>query len=511
MRIFNSIKNIFYSYLSMIPQMFLNFILRYFFIKYLGEEYLGANGLFSNILTILSFAELGIGSAITFSLYKPLAEKDEEKISSLVYLYKKCYFVIAIVVLLGGLCFIPFLPVVTNGSTLPKLKLIYILTLLNTVISYLNADKQSLITADQKRYIVSGTRNILISIQYIFQIIFLILTSNYIIYLEIQIVFQIVLILALEFYTRRNYPFIYKMKAKKISDVEKNNILKNIRAMFMHQVGNILVDNTDNILISTYVGLVQVGIYSNYLLFINALKMAFAQISNATQSSVGNLLSEVNDVEYSFKVFKRMDFMNNMIYWISSVYLFCLLDTAVMIISRNNYNSISILAVIIINFYINGLRITANQFRNASGTFWNDRYKPIIESIVNIVFSLVLVQYYGVFGVIFATIICRLFVTLPFEQFVVFKHVFNKSFISYYLTTCMRLLLILVIGCLSNYVLSIINVNTSIIVSVMIGFALATIISLVFLLVNWNREEFNFFLELIKKYLNFGIKRIKKN
>lgn len=155
MRVESSIKNLKYSYILKATSMLLHLVTRVVFIKYLSVELLGANGLFSNIIGILSFADLGIGAAITFSLYKPLEQQDHEKIKTLIHLYRVCYSIAGTCILVVGLCLIPFLPSLTNHSTLPNLNLIYVMFLLVTVVSYYAADKQSLLIADQKQYMVS--------------------------------------------------------------------------------------------------------------------------------------------------------------------------------------------------------------------------------------------------------------------------------------------------------------------------------------------------------------------
>ena len=208
MRVEKTIKNLVYGYVFKIISLLLNFIVRIVFIKFLAIEYLGASGLFSNILGVLSFAELGIGSAITFCLYKPLEENDKEKIRTLITLFKWCYRIIALIVVVAGLCCVPFLDVLTSHSTLPNLTLIYILYLLDTVISYFGADKQSLLMADQKRYLVTRNTTIIQFLKSILQIIFIAITRNFLVYLGIQVVCQILTVIYLRVTADKEYPYL---------------------------------------------------------------------------------------------------------------------------------------------------------------------------------------------------------------------------------------------------------------------------------------------------------------
>ena len=451
MRTNTAIKNLSFSLFFTIPVMLIKFVTRYVFVRCLSFEYLGASGLFTNILTVLSFAELGIGNAIVFSLYKPLAENDHEKIKSLIHLYKTSYLVIAIIVAIGGLCAIPFLPILTNNAELDNLVLIYILYLADTVITYLTADKQSLLLADQKRYIVVFFQSFITVVQNVLQIIALIVFKNFLVYLFIQILCKVAQNGCLKYYVLQNYKYLNEKNIIKLQGKEKKDIVKNIKAMFFHQTGNILVDNTDNIIMSSFVGLASVGIYSNYMTFINAAVLTCAQISYATQASVGNLNAEVSDIEYKYKIFKHLDFMNMIIYGAISLGFFALFTPLMYFYNNGLIFDYAIISVIIINFFINGLRINVNQFKNANGLFYRDRYKPIAESIANLVLSLILVQKFGIFGVLFATTLVRLFITCPIEQYVVLKYLFNKSFFRYYLLFIVKLLSVLLFGSILHY------------------------------------------------------------
>lgn len=496
-RVSHTINNISYSLLSAVPALLLSFVARYFFTKYLSEDYLGANGLFTNILTLLSFAELGIGDAIVFSLYKPLANDDHNKINALLKLYKKCYLWISIVIAVAGLSLIPFLPVLTNHSTLPNLALIYVLYLATTVISYFYADCQSFLMADQKKYIVTNSKNVSLILQYLIQIIVLIITRNFIAYLSIQIFSQLAMNWYIKYYINKKYDYIDIKNAGSIEETDLKVLKKNVFALMFHKVGSILVDNTDNIIISSYIGLAIGGIYSNYLLFITALTSIFVYVSGAAYASVGNLCALIDDAEYKYKVFKKLDFFNYMIYGISSICLFAVLTPCVEIISNGGGTlGFATLATIIINFLLNGMRVAINQFKNASGLFWNDRMKPILESIVNLVLSIALVKVMGLFGVLFATVITRVFITCAFEQFVAYKNIFNKKFIKLYLIFIIKVLVVLLLGYFS-YGLSMVFINLNIILRIILSGSISLICCIILVVsIYHNSEEYKYFYDL---------------
>ena len=496
-RVDHTINNISYSLLTAIPVLLLSFVARFFFTMYLSEEYLGANGLFTNILTLLSFAELGIGDAIVFSLYKPLANNDHAKINALLKLYKKCYFWISVVIAVAGIVLIPFLPVLTNHSTLPNLVLIYLMYLATTVISYFYADCQSFLMADQRKYIVTNSKNISLIVQYIVQVIVLIVTRNFIAYLSIQIISQLGMNWYIKYYIKKKYNYIDIKNAGSIEESDLNVLKKNVFALMFHKVGSILVDNTDNIIISSFIGLAIGGIYSNYLLFITSLTSIFVYISGATYASVGNLCATIDDPDYKYNIFKKLDFFNFMIYGISSVCLFAVLTPCVEFISNGGDTlGFATLATIIINFLLNGMRIATNQFKNASGLFWNDRMKPILESITNLILSIWWVKYMGLFGVLFATVVTRIFITCAFEQYVAYKNIFNKKFIKLYVIFIFKVIVILLLGYLS-YNMSMLFIDFNIIVRILLS-GIITLIAclLLMVLIYHNSEEYKYFYNL---------------
>lgn len=501
MRVEKTIKNLVYGYVFKIISLSLNFIVRIVFVKFLSIEFLGASGLFSNILGVLSFAELGIGSAITFCLYKPLEENDKEKIRTLMTLFKRCYHVIALIVIVSGLCCVPFLDILTSHSTLPNLTLIYILYLLDTVISYFGADKQSLLMADQKRYLVTRNTTIIQFVKSIFQIIFIVVSKNFLIYLTVQVICQIFTVLYLRITANREYPYLRDNTViKPLSNEENRGIITNVKALVLHKIGGILVNNTDNIIISSFLGLATTGIASNFTMIISAVNTILLQLSYATLASVGNLIASDVDDDYRKKVFNRLDFLNYALYMICTIFLATLMKPLIEVLGKEYGLGDSIVLILCANFMLSGSRQVVNQFKETAGLFTHDKYKSICEAIVNLVISLILVKPLGLLGVYIGTFACSIIAGAWWEQLVTFNYLFHESFIKYNLRWIGRLMFTISVSGLLIFIRDYFSLTG------FIGFIEMFLIDLIliiflFLLLYRRTDEFKYFLQFINKII----------
>ena len=510
MRIDNSIRNMKYNILAQIFNLLVQFISRTVFIKILGNEYLGINGLFSNILTILSLADMGIGTVLIYSMYKPLAEKDEDKMKALMNMYRKIYNIIAIIVLAAGLCVTPFLHIfIKNMPDIAHIKFIFILYLLNTVVSYLCIYKISIINADQKNYIVTIRQQIFNLVANIFMIIVLIATHNFILYLITQIMFSMISNIYISKLAENMYPFIKDTKGYQLTKEEKKQIKKDTFAMMLHKIGGVVVSGTDNLIMSAMIGLEAVGIYSNYLLIINAIKRFATQYFTSMSASIGNL-NATTDKEYSYSIFKKVYFGNFWMYTFCSICLYCLLNPFITIWLGEQYIfSNAIVAAIVISFYIDGMRQSVLIFRDAMGIFTKDQIKPVIEAIVNLIVSIILTLKYGIIGIILGTIISMLFVCVFVEAYVLFKYGFNKKnidFIVIYVKYVIIGIISLLVTCAGNYL---IKANETVVI-----FAIRLMISVILsnltiLMLTFKSEEFRYFYTEIFSKIKFRF--IKKH
>ena len=432
MRSKSSAKNLVVALIGQAFGLIISFIARIIFVKFLSDEYLGLNGLFTNLLTMLSLVELGVGSALVYSLYKPLADGDNEKVKSLMDLYRKAYNIIGGVVLIIGILFIPFYRyLISEVPSISHLDFIYILFVLNTAISYFYSYKRSLIICDQKRYIATIYRYVFYFLLNVFQIIVLFLTHNYILYLITQVVFTWLENICISIKADKMYPYLKDKNIKKLDKKELNTISKNVRAMLFHKIGGVVVNSTDNILISKLVGLIAVGMYSNYYLITSALDTITAQFFNAITASVGNLGACTNSKKVK-ETFNTTFFLNYLIYGVITVCLLILFNPFIEVwLGKKYLFDFGVVLVITICFYLKGIRKTCLTFKDALGLFWQDRYKPIIESIINLVASIILGIKYGVLGIFMGTIISTVTTSLWIEPYILYKYYFKENIIDY--------------------------------------------------------------------------------
>ncbi len=420
-----SAKNLIFALTSQGITILMTFISRTVFVYTLGSVYLGINGLFSNILTFLNLAEMGVASAITFSLYEPLAKNDYKATASIMAFYKNVYRIIGTFVLLMGFIITPFIHYfITSEVEIKHIELYFILYVMNTGFSYFWAYKKTLIAADQRSYINTVYQFVFLITQNIVQIVALILTQNFVLYLLIQILATVGQNIALSARADRMYPYI---KDKNIHQIENKTLAKikqNIGAVFCHKIGSAVVNSTDNIIISKLVSLTSVGIYSNYALVMGALNQLMSQFFGAITASVGNLGTE-KDGKTLKSVFDKVFFLNFWMYSFATICCACIFQSFIKIwIGEKMLLSIPVLSVVLFNFYINGMRKSVLTFKDALGLYWNDRYKPIFESIINLIVSIVLAQKFGLVGVFIGTVVSCVTTSLWVEPYVLFKYGF---------------------------------------------------------------------------------------
>lgn len=505
----SSIKNLIVAFGGQFAGIIISFIARLVFIRILTKEYLGLNGLFSNILSILSLVELGIGPAMTYSLYKPLAEKNIEKLKSLMRLYKKMYIIIGSVILVLGILLTPFLKYFIDEmpNTKENISYIYILFVVNTAISYFYTYKRSLIISDQKRYLATLYRYGFYLLLNITQIIILIITKNYILFLVAQIIFTFLENFFLSIKADKLYPFLKQKNIKKLEKKETDSIKKNVTAMVAHKVGGVIVNSTDNLFISKFVGIAAVGMYSNYYLITNALTTVIAQVFSSIVASVGNLCVTA-DKKKQNDIFSKVFFINFWIYGFASICLYVLFNSFIKIWVGSDYLfTMTTVSIIVINFYLTGMRKTVLTFRDAMGLYWYDRFKPALEVILNIVASIILAKFMGVTGIFIGTAISTIFSCFWLEPYILYKYGLKENVRYYFVEYAKYLVLTIIAGIATYIVVNLIkgdNLSCFIIKAI-----ICTIIpNLIFVLFTFKTKEFKYYKDLVKNIFN---KKLKKN
>lgn len=501
MRTQKSIKNLTYAMVGQIFGILISFFSRIVFIKILSTEYLGINGLFTNILTMLSLVELGVGSAMIYNLYKPLAINDKEHVKSLMKLYKKSYSIIGIIVIFLGVLFTPLYPyLIDEVPNISNLNLIYILFVLNTGISYFYSYKRSLIICDQKRYIATIFRYAMYFILNVIQIIILIFTKNYVLFLITQVLFTWLENFLISKKADKMYPYLLEKDVKPLPKKELKEIKRNIKAMMFHKIGGVIVNSTDNILLSRIVGITSVGLYSNYYMITNALETIIMQVFNSIVASVGNLNAKADKKKLQ-EVFDKVFFLNFAIFCIVCTCLFNLINPFINLwLGKEYIFNIGTVAVIIGCFYLKGMRRSCLTFRDALGIFWYDRYKPIVESIINLVASIILGKEYGVAGIFIGTIISTVTTSLWIEPYVLYKYGFNDKVKKYIKQLCKYTLSFVFICIITTSICRFITGMS--ILAIMLKAIICLFISLSLVIIFYFRSsEFKYYLYLIKKIL----------
>ena len=428
-----SARNTTVALLSRMTAILMGYVLRVVFTHTLSESYVGVNGLFTDIIQVLSLSEMGVGTAITFALYRPIAEGDTQKQKSLMLLFQKFYRGVAVIVAAGGALLIPFMDIIIKDyGDVEHLKFIYILYLVNTVCSYLLIYKKTLMDAHQLLYIGTFYQTMSWVLQDILQIIVLVVLHDFILFLLINIATTVLCNVCISVRAGRLYPYLKEKDAAPLSAEEKKGIFSNIRAMLMHKVGTVIVNNTDNLLLSAFVGLVSVGGYSNYYLVIGSVRQMLNQVYQGITASVGNL-GVTEEEGHIRQVFEAVFFIGQWMYGFAFICLYELLNPFIEISFGRQYLFPEITVfVLCVNFFINGMRNATLTFRDSMGLFWYDRHKAVAEAVLNLGLSLLLVNRMGMTGVFLGTLFSMMLTSVWVEPYVLYKHGFHKSCISYF-------------------------------------------------------------------------------
>lgn len=428
-RLKNSALNFASGFLGRVLTILLNFVVRTIFIYCLNEAYLSVNGLYSNILTVLSLAELGFGSAMVYRMYAPVAVKDYQKTAALLQFYKKIYIIIGVVIFLLGLCVIPFMDyIIKDKPDISGLTLYYILFLVNTSISYwFSSYKASVLYADQKEYIKTNVQNTMAILQSGLQIVLLLLFRKYLLYLLVQLIGNIFLNLYVAHLVDKRYPEIQTYQGASLSAEERVQIRKDTEALVLSRFGHVALNGTDNIIISAVVGVLWVGRLSNYTLICDSVTSVLCQITAAITGSLGNFFA-TEDKHAGYALFKKVEFLNFWLYGFSFIALVTLLDPFVQIWAGGRFVlGLPISIAIAINFFVAGYMNTLWVFRSTLGLFKQGKFRPILVAILNIVLSIVLGRLWGIFGVLFATFLSRAAISLWYDPLILHRYGFEVS------------------------------------------------------------------------------------
>ncbi len=501
-----SARNILTGFASKILLMAAAFSTRTIFIRLLGAEYNGVSGLYSNILSILSLSELGLGNALNYSLYKALKSNDQAKIKSLVAYFKKIYLGVAFAVLGIGIVLIPLLPYIVN-STLSQKEIVnyYLLYLINSVASYFVVYKTTVISADQNNYIHNICDAISTLTMYILQIIYLLIRKDFFGYLIIQVICTILKNIVLNYIANQRYPYIND-KSIEIVDFDKKQLLSNIKATFLYKIAAVILNNTDNILISIIVGTVYVGYYSNYYMIVSYIATFVGIFITGIIASLGNLNGEENP-DASYCMFAILTLVFSFIGAIvACCFLNCMQGFVRLWIGADYVMPMVWVWVIIINNYLNELMSPIWMFRETMGLFKQVQYLMLVTAALNLIFSIILGILWGGPGILIATALAKIVSQYWYEPRLLFRQRFHRPAKMFFYNQAKQVMACAIAMLSSGYICSFVGDS-------LLGLILKAVISVVIAIMCVfivNRKS-NAWILLNKKYIIPRFKVLNKN
>lgn len=442
----NTLRNIIFGFGYRLLNIILPFISRTAILYILGEQYLGLSSLFTSILSFLSLADLGVGGAMVYSMYKPIAENDTKTIRALLNLYLKFYRIIGTVILVLGLCLIPFLKVLVHEE-LPgdvNIYVLYILYLINTCLSYwLFAYKSALLQAYQRNDVESKIAMVITPLSYIFMLGALFLTHNYYAYVIWLPIFTIVTNLVRMIYVNKYFPELRPQGH--ISQELRASIVKKVTALLGTKLNTVVLNAADNIVMAAYFGLTTIGIYGNYYYIMSSIIGFLGICYSAMTAGLGNSIA-LESVDKNYNDFMKFSFINSWLVGWCTICLVCLYQPFMYLwAGKDLMFPFYIVLEFGLYFYVYQIRKIPVTYKDAAGIWWEDRFRPYVSMIVNLVLNIVLAQIIGVSGIILSTVI-SLLISIPWENYTVFKYIFHRSSREYYKKMAYYALTILLAG-----------------------------------------------------------------
>ena len=448
----NASRNIFFGVILKAYQILVPFLMRTAMIYLMGVQYLGLNSLFTSVLQVLNLAELGVGSAMVYSMYKPIAEDDETTICALMKLYRTYYRVIGLVIAAVGCALIPFIPHLIK-SDVPAGINIYILYLLNlgaTVLSYwLFAYKNSILQAHQRTDVVSKVTLITSTIQYGLQLFVLWAFNNYYLYVIVLLATQALTNIVTAICADKLYPQ-FKPKGK-VDKIQVQRINQRIKDLFTSKIGAIIYDSADTIVISAFLGLTVLAVYQNYFYILNSITGLIAVVFQACMAGIGNSIV-VESKEKNYKDLNKFTFIITWIAGFCSVCLLCIYQPFMELwVGKDLMLSLSAVVCFVIYFFVRQFNALFNLYKDASGMWHEDRLRPLAAALTNLVLNLVFVQFIGIYGILLSTVLAILCVGMPWLMHNLFTIIFEKKHMWHFVGRLAKYTFVVFISCVVTY------------------------------------------------------------
>ncbi|WP_206098951.1 lipopolysaccharide biosynthesis protein [Paenibacillus nanensis] len=514
MRVKKASLNVVVNFITFILGALPAFFVRKALLDSLGNDYLGLSSLYTSIIGVLSIVELGIGSAIIYSLYKPFAEGDKPRMLGYLQFYRRFYHIVGLIIFGLGLATIPFLRFfIQDEIQLLDAAMYFILFLINTLISYFFSYKLCMLTVAQDGYKISIAMTASKLIIAILHYLLLTIYPDFYLYLLIQIVINAVYFIFMNRYINKKYAWVQQLQDGVLEENEKKSLLKNIKALFFHKIGGVLVLGTDNLIISTTINLTVVGIYNSFMLVIGSIQGLISHAFSGITASVGNLLATGNE-EDAYKVHQKLFFLN---FWLASFATIFLYNTLSQFVSiwlgaDQKLDALS-LNIILINFYFFLMRASVERFKESGGIYYQDRYAPVYEALINLAASILLVNWIGLAGVFIGTLISNLAVIFWVKPKMVYTYIFKKKLRAYFLMYFKYLAIGLIPFFLTHIITNDIKEETSIYALVANGAINIILINGLYLLIFWRNKEFTYFKEMaltiLRKVMYLSLRKKK--
>ncbi|MBR3305020.1 MAG: lipopolysaccharide biosynthesis protein [Christensenellaceae bacterium] len=430
----NSIRNIIFGIGGQILNLIMSFIYRTVLVRTLGDAYTGIAGSFTNILMIFSLADLGVGTAIIYNLYRPIAENDEIHIRKLMNLYRRAYNIIGTVILAMGFVVMFFLKsFIKETEHVENLYLIFAIYVINTASSYFLAYKGTLITANQKNYIVTSVVYVTSIICYIVQIVLIRLTRNYVVTISIQTATNMLQNVITMRIADRMYPFLKADTDEMPSKEERKKIYSDMRAIVFYRIGAVITNGTDDLIISSALGILIEGIYDNHQLLLTTVKNLLLQFFKGITASIGNLNVLETD-EKKFEVYNMIYFANFWLFGFCAICFWTLFRPFITIwIGAERVLPQLTIFIVVLNFYITGMRNVNTTFRETMGIFKEGKYVAIIGAVINLACTILLVNLIGLNGVFLGTTVSTFGFLFWLEPLILHKYGFKRSSRHYFI------------------------------------------------------------------------------
>ena len=388
----NVSRNVFWAFFCQILTTLLSLYSRKIFLQYLGEELLGVNSLFGEVLTIFSFADLGLSTAITFSLYKPIADGDTEKVRALLAFFKKIYRFVVLGLIVIAAAYFPFLGFLKTELPLADIRLYYVLFVLTNILAYLFVFRETYVIAEQSERRLTVITFIFTVVTTATQIVLVHLTQNYFHFLLVGLGAVIVRKAFTNVYIIKKYPETLVSGVPLPDKSERAVIFRKSRSLIVHKIGNLAINQTDGLIISYMISVVKLGIVANYLMLKTVIVTLMNRVYSSILPSVGNLIYKT-DEEAQRRVFYTYDLVNAWLYTFCFVALATLSTPFITLFFRRDDLSLELAAVVLLffAFFLDGLRAPVSAFREAKGLYEKDKWFTILAAVVNLVASIVLI------------------------------------------------------------------------------------------------------------------------